>query len=252
VKLRSTRRATLFWIVLLVALSAATALAFDDTRSHLVVFYHQKVSDPRAIATYFHAHPVRKLQLGAGANHADGWLNTDIEPGRHGIYLDASSDYPFPAESFQYVFAEHLIEHLPWEGGLKMLQESHRVLAPGGKVRVITPDLERLVHLLNDGPDVDAQKFIDASRRLFNWPETPVMPAYILNKVVREWGHQFVYDPGTLRKTLELAGFTDIRQLRVGDTTDPVFAQVELRTRAVDEDMRLTNTWGAMVFEAMR
>jgi predicted SAM-dependent methyltransferase len=192
------------------------------------------------------------LQLGSGDNYVDGWLNTDIEPKANGVYLDATSDYPFPSGSFHYVFAEHLIEHLSWEGGLKMLKESHRVLAPGGKIRIVTPDLAKLLYLMNDGTDVEVKKFIEAAQRLNDWPDTPVMPAYILNKVMREWGHQFIYDPATLRKTLELAGFTEIKERRIGEKTDPIFEKVEFRTRLPLEDVWLTNSWGAMAFEAVR
>ena len=239
-------------IFLVVAIAAVLAVKFNQSRGDLVLLYHQKVKDPRTIREYFDAHSIRKLQLGAGGNYVDGWLNTDIEPKATGVYLDAVSDYPFASGSLDYVFAEHLIEHLPWEGGLKMLKECHRVLAPGGKIRIVTPNLVRYASLLNKTIDIEAQKFIDASRRVFAWPNTPVMPAYVFNKAVREWGHLFIYDPATLRKTLELAGFKQIKEYRVGEKTDPVFEEVEYRTRALGEDVWLANSWGSMAFEAVR
>jgi predicted SAM-dependent methyltransferase len=201
---------------------------------------------------YFETHSIRKLQLGAGGHSVDGWLNTDIEPKANELYLDATSDYPFPSGSFHYVFAEHLIEHLPWEGGLKMLKECHRVLAPGGKIRIVTPNLAKTFQLINVSTDVEVRKVINASRRLYDWPETPVMPAYVFNKTMREWGHQFIYDPATLRKTFELAGFTEIKERRIGEKTDPIFEGVEFRTRSLGEDIWLTNSWGALAFEAVR
>src|SRR4030095_11960557 len=196
-------RATAFRIFLILAIAALAAEKIYEARGNLTLIYHQKMRDPKTIREYFAAHSVRKLQLGAGENYVDGWLNTDIEPKASGAYLDATSTYPFPSGSFHYVFAEHLIEHLPWEDGLKMLKECHRVLAPGGKIRIVTPNLSKLIYLLNDGTDVESREFVEASRRLFGWPDTPVMPAYILNKVMHEWGHQFVYDPVTLGKTFE-------------------------------------------------
>jgi predicted SAM-dependent methyltransferase len=239
-------------IFLIVAIAAVLAAKFNQSRGDLALLYHQKVKDPRTIREYFDAHSVRKLQLGAGGNYVAGWLNSDIEPKATGVYLDATSDYPFASGSFHYVFAEHLIEHLPWEGGLKMLKECHRVLAPGGKIRVVTPNLVKYTSLLDDSTDVEAQKFIDATRRVFAWPSTPVMPAYVFNKIVREWGHLFIYDPATLRKTLELAGFNQIKEYRVGEKTDPVFEEVEYRTRALGADVWLANSWGSMAFEAVR
>jgi predicted SAM-dependent methyltransferase len=223
-------KAMRFRIFLVLAIAVVAAAKLREYRDDLTVLYHHWVTDPRTIREYFEAHSIRKLQLGAGENYVDGWLNTDIEPKANGVYLDATSDYPFPSGSFHYVFAEHLIEHLQWEGGLKMLKECHRVLGPGGKIRIVTPNLANL----------------------FGWPDTPVMPAYVLNKAMREWGHQFIYDPATLRKTLELAGFTEIKERYIGEKTDPVFEGVELRTRSLGEDVWLTNSWGAMAFEAVR
>jgi hypothetical protein len=74
--------------------------------------------------------------------------------------------------------------------------------------------------------------------------------------VVREWGHQFIYDPETLRRTLELAGFTMVQEFKIGDKTDPVFETAEFRKRALHgiygEDVWLTNNFGSMAFEAVR
>ena len=36
----------------------------------------------QAVNEYIAAHPVRKLQIGAGPNSLKGWLNTDIEPSK--------------------------------------------------------------------------------------------------------------------------------------------------------------------------
>jgi len=241
-----------FRIFLVLAIVVVAAAKIHERRDDLNVLYHQEITDPRTIREYLEVHSMRKLQLGAGGNYVDGWLNSDIEPNANEVYLDATSDYPFRSGSFHYVFAEHLIEHLPWEGGLKMLKESHRVLAPGGKIRIVTPNLAKLFDLLNDGTNVEARKFIEANRRLFGWPDTPVMPAYVFNKTMREWGHQFIYNPATLRKTFELAGFTEIKEHRIGEKTDPIFEEVEFRTRSLGEDVWLTNSWGAMAFEAVR
>jgi hypothetical protein len=76
--------------------------------------------------------------------------------------------------------------------------------------------------------------------------------AYIFNRQVRDWGHQFLYDPTTLRKSLELAGFKQISEYRVDEKTDPVFREVEFRTRNEGSDLWLVNRWESIAFEAMR
>src|SRR5919109_1582212 len=168
------------------------------------------------------------------------------------IYLDATQRYPFSDGSFQYVFSEHMIQLVSWEGGVAMLKECYRVLVPGGKLRIVTPNLAKFVQLLIGNPDADAQQFIAAKRRLSGWPESPVNAAYIFNRQVRHWGTQFLYDPPTLRKTLELAGFKQITQYQVDEKTDPVFREAEIRTRNEGSDLWVVNRWESMAFEAVR
>ena len=217
-------------------------------RQHL---YHW-IKDPGVIRAYMNAHPVRKLQLGAGGNDPGDWLNTDIEPNRNEVYLDATGRYPFPDGSFQYILSEHVIEHVPWEEGLAMLKECHRVLASGGQIRIVTPNLMKLFQLLT-GPIDEAQRgYIVAKLRLHPWPVTPVTGAYIFNHEVRDWGHRFLYDSATLRKTFELAGFNRVTEYPVEEKTDSVFKNAELRTRNPGSDLFLENSWEAMAFEAVR
>ena len=214
--------------------------------------YRHWIKGPEVIRDYLQSHSVRKLQLGAGGNDPKGWLNTDIEPNKNEVYLDVTKRYPFSDGAFQYVFSEHVIEHVPWEGGVAMLKESYRVLAPGGKLRVITPNLAKFVQLLSGSTDGDAQQFMAAKLRLHGWPESPVTGVYIFNRQVRDWGHQFLYDSTTLRKSLELAGFKKITEYPVEVKTDPVFGEVEMRTRNEGTDLWVVNRWEAMAFEAVR
>jgi hypothetical protein len=72
-----------------------------------------------------------KLHIGCGDNVLPGWLNADHFPTTQDImHLDATRLFLFNDETFDYVFSEHMIEHLPYPDGLKMLAEYHRVLKP--------------------------------------------------------------------------------------------------------------------------
>jgi predicted SAM-dependent methyltransferase len=241
-----------FRLFLIIMVAGVALLVATDYLKMAVQAYQTRITDPRTIREYFKSYSIRKLQLGAGGNDPTGWLNTDIEPTGKEVYLDATRRYPFPDGTFQYVFSEHLIEHVPWEAGVAMLKESYRVLARGGKVRIVTPNLTKFVQLLTHGADVEAQRFMTAKLRFHGWPDSPVAAAYIFNRQVRDWGHQFLYDATTLRKSLELAGFKQITEYRVREKTDPVFQEVESRTRQQGSDLWVVNNWEAMAFEAVR
>jgi hypothetical protein len=119
-------------------------------------------------------------------------------------------------------------------------------------LRVVTPNLAKFIQLLTEKPDAAAQQFIAAKLRLSGWPASPVTGAYIFNRQVRDWGTQFLYDPATLRKSFELAGFKQITEYRVDEKTDPVFREAEIRTRNEGSDLWMVNRWESMAFEVVR
>jgi len=62
---------------------------------------------------------------------------------------------PFPDASFDVVYHSHVLEHFSQPDGLRFLGQLPKVLRPGGLLRVVVPDLERIVELyrqaLSDG-----------------------------------------------------------------------------------------------------
>ena len=162
---------------------------------------------PGRIDANLKSHPVRKLQIGAGGSHKPDWLNTDIEPVREQVYLDATERFPLSNNSVHYVYSEHVIEHVSYQQGLGMLKESYRVLAPGGKVRFATPNLMKFIGLFQETKSTEMQTYMAAKMGWHQWPVTPDPECYILNQQLRQWGHQFVYTPKLLRSSLEAAGF---------------------------------------------
>ena len=97
---------------------------------------------------YIATHEVRKLHVGCGGNYLDTWLNSDLVPDNKNIVaLDASKLFPLPSATFDYVYCEHLFEHLSFIQQINFLGESFRILKPGGKIRIATPDFDFLARL---------------------------------------------------------------------------------------------------------
>jgi len=213
-----------------------------------------RIEGPRLIiADYMHTHSVRKLQIGAGGMNLSGWLNTDIEPAPWEAYLDATKRFPLPDGALSYVFSEHLFEHLSYRDGLAMLRECHRTLRPNGKIRIATPNLLKLIQLFQNPKNDEMRNYINGKIVAAYWPEklprTISPECVILNYELKSWGHQFVYDPPTLRESLERTGFQSIKEVAPGESDDPQLRGLEVRHNAPTHAI---NDYETMVFEAVR
>jgi predicted SAM-dependent methyltransferase len=153
----------------------------------------------------------RKLHIGCGSNLLEGWVNTDLEPTSSRVTaLDATKPFPFETNSFDYVFSEHMIEHINYIEGVNMLSECNRVLKPRGRIRISTPNLQFLIELYRDPQkDIHQRYSAWAVATFSNWAPTGG-PAFVVNNFVRAWGHKFVYDEASLTASLLMTGFFKI------------------------------------------
>ena len=186
------------------------------------------------IKSYFQENPVRKVQVGAGSNFLEGWLNTDVSP-RAGksIYLDVTQRWPFEDNSVDVIFGEHVIEHIPYAAGIGMLRECHLVLRSGGVIRLATPDLSKLIGL-KDGELSDTEKaYVDWIVERFV-PEAPAPdPVFVLNNAFHNWGHQFLYSEEVLRDTMGRCGFVSLTRRNYGESDNSDLRGVESHGAAI-------------------
>jgi predicted SAM-dependent methyltransferase len=174
------------------------------------------LSVDRAIKTeYLASHEVKKLQIGASGRLLDGWLNTDLDGWPGVMQMDATKPFPFADGTFDFVFAEHMIEHVPYEGAMFMLAECRRVLRQGGKLRIVAPDLEKLARLYANAND---QGYVAWFCKTFVPQDRPQTVGSVLNAHFSMWGHQFLYDETLLADAMAKAGFTAITRQEVGES----------------------------------
>ncbi len=85
------------------------------------------------------------VNLGCGARYLPGWLNLDLAAHAEGVVVfDLREALPLPDASTPFVYSSHLLEHLAPDDAERLVREIARVLAPGGIVRLVVPDLEIL------------------------------------------------------------------------------------------------------------
>jgi predicted SAM-dependent methyltransferase len=130
--------------------------------------------------------------VGSGRVALPGWTNVDLEalPGVDFV-LDVRNGLPF--EGVELLYAEHFIEHLTHDEGLRFLAEARKALSPDGILRLSTPNLDWVISTQYRLPSADA-----------------ITDCFAINKAFRGWGHQFLYNEQTLRAALHDAGFAEI------------------------------------------
>jgi predicted SAM-dependent methyltransferase len=120
--------------------------------------------------------------------------------------LDIGQPLPFEDGAVDWVYAEHLIEHVPLPVAVGWLTEVRRVLAPGGLLRLTTPDLRRYAE-----DYVQPSGFFAKHRRRLRvmrvGPPMPERPAFMFNQIFYLYGHKWIYDETELRHVLARAGF---------------------------------------------
>ena len=88
------------------------------------------------------------LNLGCGERIHPDWVNLDLHPMVPGVQeWDLKAGLPFPDASFDAVYHSHVLEHFSKADGLRLLDRCGHVLRRGGTIRVVVPDLERIVQL---------------------------------------------------------------------------------------------------------
>lgn len=201
-----------------------------------------------------------KLHLGCGPFVMEGWLNVDIRCEEPGIrYLDAGKPYPFPDHSFDYIYSEHLFEHLPVDAQSMMLQECCRILKPGGRIRLAMPNLHFLMDLYQSPEKECNRRYLAWSYELFGTKEgLPEVtekdyPIHVINNFFHLWGHQFIHTPESLEHLAEGIGFQNIQRCEIGHSDIPALQGLEkhgefipawaneLETFVVEMEKRQTN-----------
>jgi predicted SAM-dependent methyltransferase len=199
-----------------------------------------------------------RLNVGCGQTPTPGWLNIDnslsvwlakhrliariakiarlvgedqikfIKVAReHGIVWGSALRLPVADESAEVIYSSHMLEHLDREEAVRFIHECYRALRPGGILRLVLPDLKKLVDdYLASG---DADKFIESTYltrpRLKSWREK------FMYLIVGDRHHLWMYDEKSLSRLLRQCGFKHVWHLEPGITKIPEPGELNLRER---------------------
>jgi predicted SAM-dependent methyltransferase len=205
-------------------------------------------ADARLISNYLKTATAPRLQIGTGRHVLTGWLNTDYTPGKGIAFLDATRRFPFRDQTFDFIFSEHMIEHVPYRGGMSMLNECFRVLKPNGLIRLATPDMRFLIELYSRPEEGIHRPYMEwaAGFAPYGIPESEAI--FVLNNFMRDWGHQFIWDEDRLRRSLGDVGFVDVTRKAVLESSHEELRNLEYASRMPEGFLRLES----LVMEARK
>jgi len=138
-----------------------------------------------------------KIHVGCGKrDFGPEWIHVDGEQYGHTLGSDVTLQDLY-SNIGHVIYSSHLLEYFDREEGLALLKEWHRVLMPGGIVRIAVPDFEGLFEARLKGFGLDS--FLGPL-----YGKMPMNDKYIY--------HKTIYDFNSLKNQLELAGFKDVRR----------------------------------------
>lgn len=149
------------------------------------------------------------------------------------VQLDIGEPLPFADGAVSWIYAEHLIEHVPLATAVSWLTEVRRVLRPDGLLRLTTPDLAKYVEGYLTGA-----KFFAKHRRRVDLaigvaPPMPARKAFMFNQIFYLYGHRWLYDLQELQYVLAEAGFDPaaVRQCAYREGSRPDVAALDQTIR---------------------
>lgn len=173
-----------------------------------------------------------KLEIGCGTNPQPGYLHLDIRALRGvDVICDfANEKLPFKANTFVEILSSHSIEHISFRKLPFVFQEWHRVLKPGGRVVLRTPDLEFI-----------CKSYLE-HKTTPEWPDDERFITENFGRVTPAWWanlklfagqdyssnfHFLCFDFSMLSEALFRYGFTQVKRVNLGREISPGELQVE-------------------------
>ena len=153
---------------------------------------------------------MKKLHLGCGPNNLEDWENLDLPE------IDITRPLPYADDSVDFVFTEHVIEHVTPQQGWKFFAEARRVLKVGGVLRLAFPDPVRICRHYN-------KRYLEE----FNpWTNRPPTIEGSLASIIEDWGHVAIWTVGAVLVCLSARGFA-ANEVCLGESNYPELVGLE-------------------------
>ena len=181
------------------------------------------------------------VNIGCGLTAPDGWYNIDNSPTiwlsrvplvHHLLHIppwprnvhrhNVLKGLPFADASVDFIYSSHTFEHFTYAQSLALSKECFRVLKPLGALRIVVPDLERLVRdYLSDSAPLASHRFIERLLLGHTWQDLLHPGSH----------HSQMFDGRSLMAMLHEAGFENPRLSQFGESGIQSVLEVEAEDR---------------------
>lgn len=193
-----------------------------------------------------------RVNVGCGATPTPGWINIDnsisvrlaalpwlwpLLPENQRIFAKAARDakiragvatrLQLPDASADVVYSSHMMEHLDGPEAEAFLAEARRVLAPGGVIRLVLPNIRAMAEAYVEHGDAD--RFVAQTR--MGTTRARGVRDWLKHVVYGPRHHLWMYDGPSACRLLAKAGFAAVRELRIGETSIPDPGPLDLHER---------------------
>jgi predicted SAM-dependent methyltransferase len=155
------------------------------------------------------------IDIGCGRNPHPDLINCDYAwTPAIDLCWDITRGLPFGAGSMHGICSEHCLEHFPLPVAAAILKDCRRILAPGGRIRIVVPDAEIYIHGYMQARAGQTVTFPYQDIYKFESISDPILH---VNRIFYQdrhslFGHRFMYDATMLEKLLKHAGFVAIER----------------------------------------
>ena len=167
-----------------------------------------------------------KIHLGCGPDIRPGFVNVDLWANRAPqraatdplfINHDLREGLPMEEGCASLVYSSHFFEHLDFETGLKMMRDCYRALRPGGRFRIVLPNLPAIfdAYLRRN---TEWLSLLDQ----FLWvPEFKTLVDFVNYGAYQYGEHKYIYDTEKLQVVLKGLGYSTVEASVHEDGLDP-------------------------------
>lgn len=175
------------------------------------------------------------INLGSGHVRYDGFINVDFYYSK-GIDYGADLRYPLRIDdnTTDAIVTEHTFEHLTYQSVDQLLGECHRILKPGGVIRIIVPDVSIFIREYAENNESWFKEWEKVMLTDSDDPERAkrIMPTkmHAISFVTQEYGHVACWDFDSMAYYLKKNGFTAIEKAGFKQGRNPELF-IDLTTR---------------------